>query len=365
MELVAKLRSIIEPFASNSAPSKENVVRLEDGYVEFMELKASNDAASLDVQEIKARTTEKKEEVDRKHEKLSCLQYEKSNYERNIRSLQDIQHSYDSIKLVPEEEFLRVAPEELKTDRSNKHKLMLNRLAYELRERKRLCVELDSLKSKKKKLIDSNAEKTSFMAGLVVNLKALDDVTKPLLQQMPFIASNMKVDAAKELPRPLYTLYLKAAAYAESQDPNTSVHVCDEMCASSKDDSVTAVHPSVVLLKVKTCAGKCLELRFLYMTRLNVVSVESNWEKKSVDNSLLVNVFGDEKESPNPANVHLLPSDFTVWDSDSPHSKLRGKPFKWAQWLAGLIFLQGAQDSSCTTPQVDFRHVVKCIKEQC
>ena len=88
------------------------------------------------------------DEVDRKRETLDNLLYEKSHYERSIRECINLDTTYQNIDLASVSEFLSSAPENLKvTDRSKSHKLMLNRLAYELQERKRYCVSRSSISS--------------------------------------------------------------------------------------------------------------------------------------------------------------------------------------------------------------------------
>lgn len=61
--------------------------------------------------------------------------YEKSHYVKAIKACKDFKSKYPDIELVPEEEFFRDAPEEIKSSvisNDSTHNLMLKRLNFEL-----------------------------------------------------------------------------------------------------------------------------------------------------------------------------------------------------------------------------------------
>ena len=84
---------------------------------------------------MKAETERAKAPVDFTTLQLHNLMYEKNHYVKAIKACKDFKSKYPDIELVPEEEFFRDAPEDIKgTEMSNDsaHNLMLKRLNFEL-----------------------------------------------------------------------------------------------------------------------------------------------------------------------------------------------------------------------------------------
>ncbi len=57
------------------------------------------------------------------------------------------------------------------------------------------------MRAKKDKLMGANVTKSELMAALLLKLKALDDVTGPILQQLPILPTVIGNADAKNLPR--------------------------------------------------------------------------------------------------------------------------------------------------------------------
>lgn len=84
---------------------------------------------------IKAESERAKAPVDLTTLQLHNLMYEKNHYVKAIKACKDFKTKYPDIELVPEEEFFRDAPEEIKSpvlSTDSAHNLMLKRLNYEL-----------------------------------------------------------------------------------------------------------------------------------------------------------------------------------------------------------------------------------------
>lgn len=84
---------------------------------------------------IKAETERAKAPVDFTTLQLHNLMYEKSHYLKAIKACKDFKSKYPDIDLVPEDEFFRDAPEEIKAHNlsdDSSHNLMLKRLNFEL-----------------------------------------------------------------------------------------------------------------------------------------------------------------------------------------------------------------------------------------
>lgn len=131
--------------------------------------------------------------------------------------------------LISESEFLQRAPKEL-TESQDEHQRMLNRLTFELEERKRLCSDLEELKARKKALSEVNLQKKKFLDGLQGRLKSISKVTlmgaflittsKATGPVQQYISLNVSKRLeqhilADQLPGPLYILYYQLELYHE------------------------------------------------------------------------------------------------------------------------------------------------------
>lgn len=95
----------------------------------------ANRSTLLEEDRVKAETESAKAPVDFTTLQLHNLMYEKGHYIKAIKACKDFKSKYPDIELVPEEEFFRDAPEEIKNSVSSNddaHNLMLKRLDFEL-----------------------------------------------------------------------------------------------------------------------------------------------------------------------------------------------------------------------------------------
>jgi hypothetical protein len=100
--------------------------------VEFAQV---NREILMEEDKIKRETEAAKAPVDSTTLQLHNLLYEKNHYVKAIRACQDIQTKYPGIELVPEEEFHRAAPDDIREKTlaaDAAHDLMLKRLNFEL-----------------------------------------------------------------------------------------------------------------------------------------------------------------------------------------------------------------------------------------
>lgn len=84
---------------------------------------------------VKMETERAKAPVDFTSLQLHNLMYEKSHYLKAIKACKDFKTKYPDIELVPEEEFFRDAPEDIKESilsNDSGHNLMLKRLNFEI-----------------------------------------------------------------------------------------------------------------------------------------------------------------------------------------------------------------------------------------
>jgi hypothetical protein len=108
------------------------------GSLAVLELKARNRDVYEGVDLRRQATADAKQALEKTNLQLQNLQYEKSHYAKEIRTCRDFRSAFldSDVGLVPEEEFLRRAPPELKLAADGAadagHTRMLNRLAFEL-----------------------------------------------------------------------------------------------------------------------------------------------------------------------------------------------------------------------------------------
>ncbi|RKP08233.1 THO complex, subunit 5, partial [Thamnocephalis sphaerospora] len=75
--------------------------------------------------------------LEKQHLDLQNLLYERTNLQEEIRKCHKREYSYTSVDMYTLEEFKQRAPAEMHGDGIDAHTLMLNRLKFELQERKR------------------------------------------------------------------------------------------------------------------------------------------------------------------------------------------------------------------------------------
>jgi len=227
---LGELRTIVSHFgrkASKNVNSEDSEL-LEKGMLEFLELKAANLVAHRRTETKKGETQSKKQTVDATNLQLNNLNYEKNHYVKQIRNCRDLKLTYDKLDLHTVDSFLKAAPAELTSvDQSDAHQLMLNRLAFELEERKRLCAEREALEANKKGLIQSNETKSNFMGSLRSKLMVLEETTKPIQEHLGIKTSRTASEYADadHLPRPLYLLYLQAVSFRDAFESSVTVHI--------------------------------------------------------------------------------------------------------------------------------------------
>ncbi|KAH0453510.1 hypothetical protein IEQ34_017834 [Dendrobium chrysotoxum] len=200
----------------------------------FITLRQLNRTILVEEDRIKAETESAKAPVDFTTLQLHNLMYEKNHYLKAINTCRDFRSKYSDIELVPEEEFLKNAPEDIKEKvlaSDAAHDLMLKRFNYELFQsllnakqhlsflkRKELCKLREKLEQHKKSLVETIASRKKFLSSLPSHLKSLKKATLPVQQQLGILHSKKLKQhyAAELLPPPLYIVYSQLLAQKEA-----------------------------------------------------------------------------------------------------------------------------------------------------
>ncbi|KAL5207575.1 hypothetical protein ABZP36_032010 [Zizania latifolia] len=398
-DLLAETRASVEEVAArilaikkDGAPKSGLRELVAEMSLLLITLRQANREMLMEEDRVKRETEAAKAPVDSTTLQLHNLLYEKNHYVKAIRRCLDFQTKYPGIELVPEEEFHRSAPVDIrdKTLASDtSHDLMLKRLNFELVQRKELCKLHEKLEQRKSSLLDTIANQKRFLSSLPSHLKSLKKASLPVQQQlgMQHTEKLKQHHAAEMLPTPLYITYTQLLGQKESFGENIEVEITgstkdaqifaqqqaeqengtlsngdnsvdDDAIGDEEDaqrrrsksrknavkevkNSVAAyqLHPLKVILHVydiedsgaKHC--KLMVLRFEYLAKLNIVCVGIE-DSQGLDHDILCNLFPDDNGLELPHQMAKL------YAGDTPNfSEKDSRPYKWAQHLAGIDFL--------------------------
>lgn len=390
-DIVSKMLAVKKD-AKSKSELRELVTQM---FLNFVTLRQANRTILLEEDSVKAETERAKAPVDFTTLQLHNLMYEKSHYVKAIKACKDFKSKYPAIELVPEEEFLSNAPEEIKgTQMSNDsaHNLMLKRLNFELFQRKELCKLHEKLEQQKKSLSETIANRKKFLSSLPSHLKSLKKASLPVQHQLGILHTKKlkQHHSAELLPPPLYVIYSQFLAQKEAFGENIDLEIVGNLKdaqsfarqqankdtgmstnvessrleddvpdeeddgqrrrkrpkkAPSKDGldhaGVYQVHPLKVILQIyddevsDPKSAKLITLKFEYLLKLNFVSVGIEGSSEGPENNILCNLFPDDTGLELPLHsAKLIVGDAFVFDE-----KRASRPYKWAQHLGGIDFL--------------------------
>ncbi|XP_022982205.1 THO complex subunit 5B [Cucurbita maxima] len=390
-EIVTKMLSI-KKHGEPKTQLRELVTQM---FLHFVTLRQANRSILLEEDRVKAETERAKAPVDFTTLQLNNLMYEKSHYVKAIKACKDFKSKYPDIELVSEDEFFRDAPEDIKNSIRSKdsaHNLMLQRLDYELFQRKELCKRRDELEQHKKSLLEVIANRKKFLSSLPSHLKSLKKASLPVQNQLGMLQTKKlkQHQLAELLPPPLYVIYSQFLAQKEAFGENIELEIVGsvkdaqafarhqankdagastnvessklEDDAPDEDDDgqrrrkrpkkipakvniehagIYQVHPLKIILHIydnETCepkSMKLLSLKFECLSKLNIICVGIEGSHEGPENNILCNLFPDDTGLELPHQSAKLVVRETLSFSD----KRTSRPYKWAQHLAGIDFL--------------------------
>ncbi|KAL0360837.1 UNVERIFIED_CONTAM: THO complex subunitB [Sesamum radiatum] len=390
-EIVAKMLAIKKESQPKSQ-LRELVTRI---LLNFVTLRQANRSILLEEDRVKADTERAKAPVDLTTLQLHNLMYEKNHYVKAIKACKDFKTKYPDIELVPEEEFLRDAPEDIKSSAlstDNAHDLMLKRLNYELFQRKELCKLRDKLELQKKALQETIANRKKFLSSLPSQLKALKKASLPVQHQLGVLHTKKlkQQQLAELLPPPLYIIYSQLLAQKEAFGENIELEIAGSIKdaqafarqLANKDSAILTnlenskleddvpdeeddgqrrrkrpkkvlskenhdqsgiyqSHPLKVSLHISDDeasdlnSAKLISLKFEFLIKLNVVCVGVEGSEEDPQNNILCNLFPDDTGLELPQQSAKL----CIGNSLSFDDRRTSRPYKWAQHLAGIDVL--------------------------
>ncbi|XP_027094181.2 THO complex subunit 5B-like [Coffea arabica] len=390
-EIVAQMLS----FKKDSQPKsqlRELVTRI---FLNFVALRQANRSILIEEDRFKAETERAKAPVDFTTLQLHNLMYEKNHYVKAIKACKDFKSKYPDIELVPEEEFFRDAPEDIKSSvisNDTAHNLMLKRLNFELVQRKELCKLRERLEQQKKALQETISNRKKFLSSLPSHLKSLKKASLPVQHQLGILHTKKlkQQQSAELLPPPLYVVYSQLVAQKDAFGENIDLEIVGSLKdaqafarqKATKDSGISTnletsrldddvpdeeddgqrrrkrprkvvskdnldqaglyhSHPLKLLLHIHdddasdSNSPKLISLKFEYLMKLNIVCVGIEGSQEGPENSILCNLFPDDSglELPHQSAKLRLGDSFKLDPNRTSH------PYKWAQHLAGIDFL--------------------------
>ncbi|KAE8715489.1 THO complex subunit 5B [Hibiscus syriacus] len=390
-EVVAKILSA----KKENKPKSELREQVTQMLLNFVNLRQVNRNILLEEDKVKSETERAKAPVDFTTLQHHNLMYEKSHYLKAIKTCKDFKSKYPDIELVPEEEFFRDAPEDIKgsnLSEDSSHNLMLKRLNYELFQRKELCKLLEKLEQRKKNLLETIANRKKFLSSLPSHLKSLKKASLPVQNQLGVLHTKKlkQHHSAELLPPPLYVIYSQFMAQKEAfgedidleiigsmkdaqafarQEANKENGLSTSVESSRLEDDVPdeeddgqrrrkrpkrvpsmeaidnagvyQVHPLKIILRIYDDeasdpeSAKLVTLKFEYLLKMNVVCVGIDGSTEGPECNILCNLFPDDTGLDLPHQSAKL----FIGEGASFDEKRISRPYKWAQHLAGIDFL--------------------------
>ncbi|DBA90218.1 TPA: hypothetical protein ACH3X1_003517 [Trebouxia sp. C0004] len=314
---------------------------------------------------VKADAAKARDSFDEKTLVLQNLLYESGYYQKEIQEARDYKSAVSNadMELMSVEEFRQTADAAFTADLegpsdSYEHKLMLKRLEHELQSRKQARQQLSELKARKDALHTNLGQKRKALTDLYKHAKHIKSSSQNVrkLLSLPDSNDQSQHQLAQLLPLPLYFIYSQATAILDTLPTLVRTEVVgskEEAEVELAGDSKHALQPAHKKQKRSASVGSTSDndhyqafpltvklhlldlshsITFTYLPSLGVATAEAG---DQAGNELLAGLFKDDsgKDTPNLANKHLEDGSF-VFDT-----KVTARPYRWAQWLAGLDFL--------------------------
>jgi THO complex subunit 5 len=279
----------------------------------------------------KVRLVFPKEQLAAEKQKVDSinLQYQNLLYEANhliseYRKCFQFKSKDEHIELVPVEEFLFEAPENLtskffkfdENDETMKHELRLARLEWELQQRIHLADMCKKLEEEKKKLEADIAERKSKLDKLGPLLSTVMEATKPVQEHLGLLIDKTQAEhkLASLLPNPLYLFYANIDAYRQVNDKSMNVEIVGD-----QDEAIQWKELEVAESAIEDEEDQHSDLDQEMETQESEEIVET--KKRRHRKSVQVDPLEEKKRK--LLQVHPLSIEVTVNTKDGPSIKIK------------------------------------------
>ncbi|KAF2070523.1 hypothetical protein CYY_008156 [Polysphondylium violaceum] len=362
----------------------------------FLDIKSSNRETHLDTESKKLKLNEEKDKLDQLNLLHQNYLYEKNHLLKEIHSYSDFRIEQYEPTLVPldyyekgiqnaNKEKLNIIDNDPNNDDQEleKHNLILNRLNFELNERTSMMDKLTQINQRIKLFNEMNSTKQKFLQSLPSQVGQLIKKVTPI---QPSFNTNYNKNAF-DLPEPLYKLYSSISSYKSS---NNNINQLFNLKISSLErsnkfipkENSTNIHPLYINLEYIVFDTK-VDVFFYWSQDENLVLckvanrsdhffynlfpqdtgsidqflINNNQQQQTKNNSNQetplspLNLTNGSQSSKvlspifNSPNFQSSPSSSTTSSTTTNQFSPKimstiaqyGKPYKWAQILAGLL----------------------------
>nr|CDS27454.2 THO complex subunit 5 protein [Hymenolepis microstoma] len=191
----------------------------------IISLKAINRRTQLRIKDMRDKTFQKKLAVDQKTRQLQNLLYELEHLKESVRTCLEFRSLHDEIDLIPKEEYIKTVcnadPDEIE------HQQTLNRLYWELEQRKKLNGNLRVMSKSLSDIREKIASKQAYLECMNGNLRSILESTRSLDSDLGLNATENEValPSSFALPSPLYVIYSRMVAFINVKDLRSTVSV--------------------------------------------------------------------------------------------------------------------------------------------
>ncbi|KAJ1958480.1 THO complex subunit 5 [Dipsacomyces acuminosporus] len=161
---------------------------LRTGTSTFVRLRLLNRRLHEDKVALRSSVGELKRKIDSLALDLESEEREIAYIKHEIESTQKLETIYQTIGIIPEEEFLSSAPEEFLKDTDTPHKLMLSRLRYEIRQREMLVEAKNAARAKRDELRAAKRKR-------IDKLEAIDSHMKNYVKTISLLGKSLGIDS--------------------------------------------------------------------------------------------------------------------------------------------------------------------------
>jgi hypothetical protein len=224
------------------------------------------------------------------------------------------------------------------------HKQILNKLHKELHARGSLQRELEKAQALTKRKIELESEK-AFLKDLPARLDAIEQSTIPLQKffhekqkhgkgnaYLQFLGTdrNKRLDLAKSLPGPLYTMFMTLQANLDNRNPEQTQLISLHIATTTHHDfpvlhlrfQLQDIHQKEISMGDELKSYVTIE--FSYSQETSLITAKSSGSDDKINHAMLLGC--------------LFPDDTGQWLQQSEVMQaISGDPYHWCNYIAGLI----------------------------
>ncbi|KAJ1814088.1 hypothetical protein LPJ56_003162 [Coemansia sp. RSA 2599] len=146
----------------------------------FVRLRLLNRRLHEDKAALSQAVSDMKQKADALALKLENKRREIAYIQKEIESTEKLETIYQTIEILPLEQFMETAPDEYKQNMDNQHELMLNRLRFEIKQREMLMEDKARVKSERDELRQAKRQRVEKLENIDNHVQSYIKSLRPL-----------------------------------------------------------------------------------------------------------------------------------------------------------------------------------------